>query len=105
MKSLRPLVILVAATQFGLAACAHSQAGWSDVEKGMLAADVVSMLGAPDHVQSNGEVETWQYCRDFFGYFADRYAVIWIQNGRVGNIQYYKNLNDGGCQDFFRTVR
>lgn len=99
------LLILVIQS-FGLAACAHtSNPEWKDVEKGMLAADVVSLLGAPDHVQSNREVETWQYCRDFFGYFADQYAVIWIQNGRVANIQYYKNLRDGGCADFFRTVR
>jgi len=89
-----------------LTGCSHAPAAdWPDIEKGMMTSDVLAMLGAPQHVQTNGNIEAWKYCRDFFGYFANRSVVIWMDKGYVSSVQYHRNLSDGSCEDFFRTAQ
>jgi hypothetical protein len=63
-------------------------------------------VGPPQHVKSNGGIEAWQYCNDFFGWApADRYVVVWVGAGEVKAVEHFPNFAGGGCDDFFVTIR
>jgi hypothetical protein len=78
-----------------------------EVTPGMSAAEVRSILGAPQNRQFNGQKEAWQYCQTGIAPVdgSDKYVLVWITNNRVVGMQTYTNKQHGTCDSFFRNVK
>ena len=75
------------------------------IEPGMPASAVQSILGMPQNRQFNGKKQAWQYCRTSILGASDKYVLVWLYDGRVTGMKTYRNTRLGFCQDFFRTVK
>lgn len=77
------------------------------VRPGMGTTQLVSLVGGPDYVRSNGTTEIWQYCRDFpgrdEGRWARYYTAIVVDRQTVREIQPYPVASNAGCEDFYRA--
>lgn len=105
----RPILGLCLAilSTIGLQGCGVPPEAWAAVRPGMGTTELVSLVGAPDYVRSNGAAEVWQYCRDFPGRDEGRYAryytAILVDRQTVREVQPYPVLSDAGCEDFYRA--
>ena len=80
---------------------------WMAVRPGMNTAELVSLVGGPDYVRSNGTAEVWQYCRDFpgrdEGSHARYYTAILVDKQVIKDVRPLPVLSDAGCHDFYRA--
>lgn len=109
--SLRPILALSAmvASAIGVAGCATEipPEAWSAVRPGMKTAELVSLIGGPDYVRSNGAAEVWQYCRDSYGRDEGRnalyYTAILIDKQEIRDVKVHPVYSGAGCQEFYRA--
>jgi hypothetical protein len=98
---------LAAASAVGLSGCGVPPEAWAAVRPGMGTTELVSLVGGPDYVRSNGTAEVWQYCRDWPGRDEGRYAryytAILVDRQTVREIQPYPVASSAGCEDFYRA--
>jgi hypothetical protein len=111
----RPILALwlVLASAAGLAGCETGtrDEGWMMVQPGIGTAQLVSLVGGPDYVRSNGTTEVWQYCRDrtFPIKWADEgrnaryYTAVLVDNDLVREVRPYAVQSRAGCKDFYRA--
>jgi len=106
----RPVLVLwvTVASAFGLAGCGGvPPEAWMAVRPGMNTAELVSLVGGPDYVRSNGTAEVWQYCRDFPGRDEGRYAryytAILVDKQIIKDVRPLPVLSDAGRHDFYRA--
>lgn len=102
----RPILALcvTVASTLGLMGCYGGPTpNWAAVHPGMGTPELVSLVGAPEQIKSNGTAELWQYCRDFFGRNADYYMAVLIDSDQVKDVRPYPVLSNAGCEDFYRT--
>jgi hypothetical protein len=102
------LALLLAATSaVGLTGCGVPPEAWVAVRPGMSTAELVSVVGGPDYVRSNGTGEVWQYCRDFpgrdEGRWARYYTAVLVDKQTVKDVRPYPALSDAGCEDYYRA--
>jgi hypothetical protein len=108
-RATRPILalFLAVASSIGFAGCGVPAEAWAFVRPGMGTAELVSVVGGPDYVRSNGPVEVWQYCRDFPGRDEGRYAryytAVLVENEQVKDVRPYPVLSNAGCKDFYRA--
>lgn len=98
---------LAATAAVGLSGCGVPPEAWAMVRPGMGTTQLVSLVGGPDYVRSNGTTEIWQYCRDFpgrdEGRWARYYTAIVVDRQTVREIQPYPVASNAGCEDFYRA--
>jgi len=106
----RPVLALwvTVASALGLAGCGGvPPEAWMAVRPGMNTAELVSLVGGPDYVRSNGTAEVWQYCRDFPGRDEGRharyYTAILVDKQVIKDVRPLPVLSDAGCHDFYRA--
>jgi hypothetical protein len=105
----RPILALcvTVASVLGVAGCGVPPEAWAAVRPGMGTKDLVALVGGPDYVRSNGNVEVWQYCRDFPGRDEGRYAryytAVIVDKREVREVQPYPALSAAGCEDYYRA--
>jgi len=107
----RPILALSAmvASAIGVAGCATEipPEAWSAVRPGMKTAELVSLIGGPDYVRSNGAAEVWQYCRDSYGRDEGRnalyYTAILIDKQEIRDVKVHPVYSGAGCQEFYRA--
>ncbi|HWK39550.1 MAG TPA: hypothetical protein VNR88_11590 [Hyphomicrobium sp.] len=106
----RPILALwvTVASAVGLAGCGGvPPEAWMAVRPGMNTAELVSLVGGPDYVRTNGTAEVWQYCRDFpgrdQGSNARYYTAILVDKQVIKDVRPLPVLSDAGCQDFYRA--
>jgi len=106
----RPILALwvTVASAVGLAGCGGvPPEAWMAVRPGMNTAELVSLVGGPDYVRSNGTAEVWQYCRDFpgrdEGSHARYYTAILVDKQVIKDVRPLPVLSNAGCQDFYRA--
>jgi hypothetical protein len=105
----RPILALcvTVASVLGVAGCGVPPEAWAAVRPGMGTKDLVALVGGPDYVRSNGNVEVWQYCRDFPGRDEGRYAryytAVIVDKREVRDVQPYPALSAAGCEDYYRA--
>lgn len=98
-----------AASTLGLMGCDHYDyfygppSPWALVQPGMGTAEVVSLIGAPQQIKSDGMQDVWQYCRDLFGRNARYYMAVLIEREQVQAVRPYPVGSNAGCQDFYRS--
>ena len=102
------LALLIAATSgLGMTGCGVPAEAWAAVQPGMSTAQLVSIVGGPDYVRSNGTGEVWQYCRDFpgrdEGRWARYYTAVFVDKQTVRDVKPYPVLSNAGCEDFYRA--
>lgn len=102
------LALLIAATSgLGMTGCGVPAEAWVAVQPGMSTAQLVSIVGGPDYVRSNGTGEVWQYCRDFpgrdEGRWARYYTAVFVDKQTVRDVKPYPVLSNAGCEDFYRA--
>lgn len=102
------LALLVTATSaIGITGCGVPAEAWVAVQPGMSTAQLVSIVGGPDYVRSNGTGEVWQYCRDFpgrdEGRWARYYTAVFVDKQTVRDVRPYPVLSNAGCEDFYRA--
>lgn len=110
-RAVRPILALSAmvASAIGVAGCANEipAEAWTAVRPGMQTAELVSLIGGPDYVRSNGAAEVWQYCRDTYGRDEGRnaryYTAILVDKQQVKDVQTHPVYSDAGCQAFYRA--
>lgn len=108
-RATRPILTLclVVASAIGLPGCGVPPEAWAAVRPGMGTAELVSLVGGPDYVRSNGTGEVWQYCRDWPGRDQGRYAryytAVLVDRQQVREVQPYAVFSDAGCEDFYRS--
>ena len=97
--------VAMVASALGLMGC-YSRvpaANWAMIHPGMGTAELISLVGAPENIRSDGTAAVWQYCRDFFGRNADYYMAVMVDGETVRNVQPYPVFSDAGCEDFYRA--
>jgi hypothetical protein len=111
----RPILALwlAVAAAAGLAGCETGARddGWMMVQPGIGTAQLVSLVGGPDYVRSNGTTEVWQYCRDrtFPIKWADEgrnaryYTAVLVDQDLVREVRPYAVQSRAGCKDFYRA--
>ncbi|WP_157066724.1 hypothetical protein [Hyphomicrobium sulfonivorans] len=110
-RCIRPILALSAmvASAIGVAGCATEipPEAWSAVRPGMKTAELVSLIGGPDYVRSNGAAEVWQYCRDSYGRDEGRnalyYTAILIDKQEIRDVKVHPVYSGAGCQEFYRA--
>jgi len=109
-RFVRPILALwvTVASTIGLAGCGGvPPEAWMAVRPGMNTAELVSLVGGPDYVRSNGTAEVWQYCRDFpgrdEGSHARYYTAILVDKQVIKDVRPLPVLSDAGCHDFYRA--
>jgi hypothetical protein len=111
-RATRPILALwlAAASALGLAGCGVPPEAWAAVRPGMGTTELVSLVGGPDYIRSNGTAEVWQYCRDFPGFplrdegrYARYYTAVLVDRQTVREVQPYPVLSAAGCEDFYRA--
>jgi hypothetical protein len=110
VKSIKRSILalcLAVASAIGLAGCGVPPEAWAAVRPGMGTTELVSLVGGPDYIRSNGTAEVWQYCRDFPGRDEGRYAryytAILVERQTVREVQPYPVASSAGCEDFYRA--
>jgi hypothetical protein len=110
VKSIKRSILalcLAVASATGLAGCGVPPEAWAAVRPGMGTTELVSLVGGPDYIRSNGTAEVWQYCRDFPGRDEGRYAryytAILVDRQTVREVQPYPVASSAGCEDFYRA--
>ena len=110
VKSIRRSILalcLAVASAIGLAGCGVQPEAWAAVRPGMGTTELVSLVGGPDYIRSNGTAEVWEYCRDFPGRDEGRYAryytAILVDRQTVREVQPYPVASSAGCEDFYRA--
>jgi hypothetical protein len=105
-RSILALCLAVAST-LGLAGCGVPAEAWAMVRPGMGTTELVSLVGGPDYIRTNGYAEVWQYCRDFPGRDEGRYAryytAVLVSGQTVKEVQPYPVASSAGCEDFYRA--
>jgi len=113
-RAARPILALFVAaiSTIGFTGCGGvPPEAWAAVRPGMGTTELVSLVGGPDYVRSNGTAEVWQYCRDFRQGFlildegrnARYYTAILVDRQTIKEVQPYPVLSDAGCYDFYRA--
>lgn len=108
-RATRPILALclAIASTIGVAGCGVPPEAWAAVRPGMGTTELVSLVGGPDYIRSNGTAEVWQYCRDFPGRDEGRYAryytAILVDRQTVREVQPYPVASSAGCEDFYRA--
>jgi hypothetical protein len=109
-RTARPILALclAAASAIGLAGCGGvAPEAWAMVRPGMGTAELVSLVGGPDYVRSNGNAEVWQYCGDFLdfddGNYTRYYTAVLVDRQQVREVQPYAVPPTAGCEDFYRA--
>lgn len=97
------------ASALGLMGCDHydyfygSPSPWALVQPGLSTPELVSLVGAPTQIRTDGPQEVWQYCRDFFGRNARYYMSVLIVQEQVQAVRPYPVASHAGCEDFYRS--
>jgi hypothetical protein len=100
---------IAVASTFGLMGCSAwnyvwgPPAEWGMVRPGIGTAELVSLVGAPTQIKSNGTAEVWHYCRDFFGRDARYYFAVLVDREQVQEVRPYNALSRAGCEEYYRA--
>jgi len=78
------------------------------IEKGMLAAQVLNLLGTPCNRQFNGQDEAFQYCYSTMldvNTVDNHYVVVLLYKGAVTGMTSYDEVSENLCTSYFRTIK